>query len=249
MTKRFEGKTAIVTGAGSGIGEATAMQLAREGAIVFVNSLTDSGQKVVDSIQQEGHKAYFVQGDVSTVEGVQSIVDQTLAISDKIDLLFNNAGIEGMVAPVENYAIEVFDKVIATNLRGHFLMIKQCLAHMKEGSVILNCSSLHGTIGLAYDAAYSASKHAVIGLTKSLGIEFAAKGIRVNAICPGATYSVMMSRFAGDPGVEAQIKQATPMGRFAQPEEIARTACHLLSDESTFMTGSHVVVDGGYGII
>ncbi len=251
MSSRFNGKVAIVTGAGSGIGRATALKLASEGASVVCVTISESGKATVREITGQGGEALFIQGDVSKEPVVQGVIQETIERYGKIDCLYNNAAITGDNTLVVDYPLETFNRVIETNLYSQFMMMKYALPHMTSGSSILNCASLHGTIGMAGDAAYSASKHAIIGLTKSVAAEVGHLNIRANVLAPGPVPTVMMGRYerllSDDvEGLQAAIASGTALKRYGTPEEVANFVCFLLSDEAGFITGTVHLIDGGY---
>jgi NAD(P)-dependent dehydrogenase (short-subunit alcohol dehydrogenase family) len=250
----FTGKVALITGGGGGIGRATALGFALRGAkVMIVDADADSGQATVDIIAQRGATAGFVHADVSKSASVQDYVEKTLAAYGHIDAFFNNAGIEGEVVPIQDYDEEVFDRVIAVNLKGVFLGIRHVLPVMlkQRSGVIVNTASVAGLFGAPGMPAYVASKHGVLGLTKVASIDAAAFGVRVNAICPGPVETRMMrslesQRNPNDPeSVHAAYAAGIPTGRYALPEEIAGAVLYLCSDLSGDVTGTHIVIDGG----
>ena len=254
MSTRFDGKVVIVTGAGSGIGRATAIQLAMEGAIVVVvNRSVANGEETLHLIREVGGEAIFIQADVSKSEDVQNYINQTIEKYGKIDALFNNAGTEGARLPLADYPEDVFENVFATNVKGMFLGMKYAIPHLIEngGGAILNTSSITGFVGGANSSAYSASKHAIIGLAKSATAEYAKDGIRFNVICPGPTATNMVNRIAATMSKE-EIEYMSqnpgagiPSGRITTVEEVAHLACFLLSDESKSINGAVHTIDGG----
>ncbi len=250
----FSGKVAVITGGGGGIGRATALAFAEHGAkVVVVDSNPADGQASADIVTQRGGDACFVPADVTKSADVQHYVRETLATFGRIDCFFNNAGIEGRVAPTQEYDEAVFDAVIAVNLKGVFLGMRHVLPVMlrQESGTIVNTASVAGLFGGPGMAAYVASKHGVIGLTKVASSDVAPQGVRVNAICPGPVETRMMrsleaQRNPNDPeSAHAMMSASVPDGRYALPEEIANTVLYLCSDLSGHVTGTHVVIDGG----
>jgi meso-butanediol dehydrogenase/(S,S)-butanediol dehydrogenase/diacetyl reductase len=249
---KLDGKVAIITGAGSGIGQAAAALFAKEGAKVVVADLSASrGQDTVALIEAIPGSAISFQVDVSDARQVQHLVRATLDAYDRLDILFNNAGIN-LAATVTETSEEAWDQVMAVNVKGVFLGCKYAIPAMIQtgGGVIINSSSAAGVVGLRGLAAYTASKGAVLQLTRNIALDYAAHNIRANALCPGVTASPMtmaVIESQSDPEAMRQRMEAgRPMGRMAQPEEMARAALFLASDDSSFMTGSPLIVDGGY---
>ncbi|MDT3426479.1 NAD(P)-dependent dehydrogenase (short-subunit alcohol dehydrogenase family) [Paenibacillus forsythiae] len=251
---RFKDKVAIITGGATGIGKATAMRICSEGGkVVIAGRSVEAGEEAIKEMKGLGYEAVFFPTDVSKVEDIKQLVDNTLAEFGQIDCIYSNAAITGNNQMLEDYDIEVFDNVFAVNIRSQFLLMKFAVPHMKSGGAIVNCSSLHGTIGMPGDLAYSASKHAIIGLTKSVAAELGPRGIRVNTICPGPVATKMMRRYEGmlSPDIdalEAYIAQGTALKRFGTEEEIAGSVCFLLSADSGYTTGATLISDGGYGV-
>ena len=250
----FTGKVALITGGGGGIGRAAAIGFAERGAkIVVVDRDATLGQGTADILHQQGADARFIPADVSKSADVQAYVKATLDAYGRIDCFFNNAGIEGITKPVYDYDEDMFDRVIAINVRGVFLGMKYVLPVMlKQGSgAVVNTASIAGIVGGPGMSAYIASKHAVIGLTKSASADVARFGLRVNAICPGPVDTRMMrsleaQRNPEDPdSVIAANRAAIPSGRYASPEEVANLAIYLCSDLAGSITGTHMVIDGG----
>jgi NAD(P)-dependent dehydrogenase (short-subunit alcohol dehydrogenase family) len=250
----FTGQVALITGGGGGIGRATALGFALRGAkVMVVDADADSGQASVDIIAQRGGTAAFVQADVTKSGSVKDYVEKTVALYGRIDSFFNNAGIEGKVMPTQDYDEDIFDQVIAVNLKGVFLGLRHVLPVMlKQGSgAIVNTASVAGLFGAPGMAAYVASKHGVLGLTKVASTDVAASGVRVNAVCPGPVETRMMrsleqQRNPSNPeGVHAAYAAGIPTGRYAQPEEIAGAVLYLCSDLSGDVTGTQIVIDGG----
>jgi NAD(P)-dependent dehydrogenase (short-subunit alcohol dehydrogenase family) len=250
----FTGKVALITGGGGGIGRATALGFALRGAkVMVVDADAGLGQGSVDVIAQRGGTAAFVQADVTRSASVKDYVEKTLVAYGRIDAFFNNAGIEGVVTPTQDYDEEIFDKVIAVNLKGVFLGMRYVLPVMlKQGSgAIVNTASVAGLFGAPGMPAYVASKHGVLGLTKVAATDVAALGVRVNAVCPGPVETRMMrslesQRNPNDPdAIHKAYAAGIPTGRYAQPEEIAGAVLYLCSDLSGDVTGTHIVIDGG----
>jgi NAD(P)-dependent dehydrogenase (short-subunit alcohol dehydrogenase family) len=250
----FTGKVALITGGGGGIGRATAIGFALLGAkVMLVDSDPAAGQASADLVAQRGGTARFTPADVTQSAAVAAYVQATLDAYGRIDCFFNNAGIEGHVTPTQDYDEAMFDRVIAVNLKGVFLGMKHVLPVMlAQGSgAIVNTASVAGLFGGAGMAAYVASKHGVLGLTKVASTEVAASGVRVNAICPGPVETRMMrslesQRNPADPeAVHKAHSASAPSGRYTQPEEVANAVLYLCSDLAGNVTGTHLVIDGG----
>jgi NAD(P)-dependent dehydrogenase (short-subunit alcohol dehydrogenase family) len=244
---RLEGKVAIVTGAGAGIGEATALLFAKEGASICCADLDETGQKVTQKIRDSGGKALFVKADVSMPEDTKKIVDKTIESFGRIDILFNNAGI---VVPgrVDNTSLEDWDKTMAVNVRGIFLLSKQAIPHLKKvRGTIVNTASSVATKGVSDRAAYTASKGAVLSLTRAMAMDYVNDHVRVNSISPGTTDTPSFrGRVAQSQDPEEARKQLItrqPMKRLGTPEEIADGVLFLVLND--FCTGTNLPVDGG----
>jgi NAD(P)-dependent dehydrogenase (short-subunit alcohol dehydrogenase family) len=246
----YTGKVAFVTGAGSGIGRAAALAFAREGAGVVVADVSEQGnQETARMIEELGERALAVTCDVARVEDVRSALDKTIEAFGRLDCAFNNAGVEGSIGATADFKEEEWDRIININPRGVFLCMKYEIPLMlKQGTgAIVNTSSGAGLVGVKGIPAYSASKHGVIGLTKTAALDYAQSNIRVNAVCPGFIDTAMMQRFTGgtSEGREKVIAME-PMGRMGRPEEIAAAVVWLCSDAASFVTGHALVVDGGF---
>ena len=242
------GKVAIITGAGAGIGEASAILFAREGAKVCCNSLSDSAMKVVEKIKNSGGDAIFAQADVSIEEQARSIVEKTLEAYGKIDILFNNAGIV-LGGAIDTISTEDWDRTMAVNVRGIYLVSKNAVPYLKKTQgVIINNSSSVAFKGVKDRAAYTASKGAVLSMTRAMAMDYLEDKIRVNAICPGTTESPSLEgRIKARGGIYEQVKTQyiarQRMGRLGKPEEIAEGVLFLVLNE--FCTGISLLVDGG----
>ncbi len=248
MEKIFAGKVALVTGGSFGIGKATSIAFAKRGANVVVADWIED-LNTVRAIEAEGVKGLFVKCDVSRTGDVQALVQKCVGTFGRLDFAFNNAGIEGAQAPVHQYAEADWDKTIGVNLKGVYLCVKHEVEQMlKAGSgVIVNCASIAGLNGFPGLSAYVASKHAVIGLTKTVALEYAKQGIRVNAVCPGVIKTAMIDRVTGkDKLVEKQYEDMEPVGRMGAPDEVADAVMWLCSASSSFVTGVTLPVDGGW---
>jgi NAD(P)-dependent dehydrogenase (short-subunit alcohol dehydrogenase family) len=250
MAGRVEGKVALITGGGSGIGRATALLFGREGAkVVVADYNAEGGERTVKTIKEAGRTAVFHAADVSNPQDVDGLMHKIVETYGRLDCAFNNAGIEGHMATTPDCSIENWNRVIAINLTGVFLCMKYEIPLMLRhgGGSIVNTSSGAGLVGLSGMPAYVAAKHGVSGLTKAAALEFAQKGIRVNAVCPGFIHTPMVDRVL-DKGTfsEEQIFAAEPMHRMGKPEEIAEAVLWLCSEASSFVTGLPMPVDGGY---
>jgi len=244
-------RIALVTGGNSGIGRATAIAFAREEAKVVVAARRVSeGQETVDIIGKSGGDAIFVRTDVSKAAEVAALVNTCIKEFGRLDCAFNNAGIEGShYVPTVDYTEEVWDEVININLKGIWLCMKYEIPQLlKQGKgAIVNASSVAGLTGSVIGTAYHASKHGVIGLTKAAAIEYAAQGIRVNAVCPAVIRTPMADRlYFWNAEIEAHVTTLHPQGRLGTPEEVAEAVVWLCSDAASFVTGHALPVDGGF---
>jgi NAD(P)-dependent dehydrogenase (short-subunit alcohol dehydrogenase family) len=250
MEKIFDGKVAIVTGGSFGIGRATAVAFAARGAKVIVADwLEDKEQTTLKQVKAAGGQAIFLACDVSKSNDVQTMVEKTIATYGRLDFAFNNAGIEGATAGTHDCTEENWDKTIDINLKGTWLCMKYEIAHMlQQGKgAIVNCASVAGLIGFPGLPAYVASKHGVVGLTKTAALENAKQNIRINAVCPGVIHTAMIDRITGmDKEVEKQFISMEPVGRMGNPEEVAEAVMWLCSDAASFVTGHSMPVDGGW---
>ena len=249
MAGLTEGKVALVTGAGSGIGRATALVFAREGAKVVVSDIVvEGGQETVQQIEAAGGEAIFVKADVSQAADVETLITQTVERYGRLDCAFNNAGIEGGMKLTIDCTKEEFDRTIAVNLTGVWLCMKYEIQQMlsQGGGAIVNTASAAGLVGFPSLPDYVASKHGVVGLTKTAALEYAKSGIRVNAVCPGVIQTPMVERGAQlSPGFDELALSMEPVGRFGQPAEVGEAVVWLCSDAASFVTGIPMQVDGG----
>ena len=248
MNRRFDGKCVLVTGAGSGIGRATALAFAAEGARLIVSDINEpSGRATASAAQALGLEAEFVICDVSRAADCAAMVDRAVTRFGRLDVAFNNAGINIAAAPLADVDEAAWHQIVGVNLTGVFHCMKYEIAAMKRGGggCIVNTASVGGLIGTAGVTAYCATKHGVIGLTRSAALDHIRDGIRINAICPGGTRTAMLAEWFKDPEVERLAVAGTPIGRMADPVEIARSVLFLASDESSFMVGHALVADGG----
>jgi NAD(P)-dependent dehydrogenase (short-subunit alcohol dehydrogenase family) len=245
---RFEGKTAVVTGGASGIGRSTAIAFANLGAKVAIVDTAD-GVGAVQEIRKCGGTSQFFQCDVSNGTEVEATMRQIADHLGMIDVAFNNAGIEGTSAPAADLTEADWDQTLAINLKGVWLCMKHEIPYMISagGGSIVNCSSIAGLVGFPSAAAYVASKHGMIGLTKTAALDYVRQGIRVNAVCPGVIHTPMIDRYTkGDSKAEQMLSVGEPIGRLGQPEEIASAVIYLASDEASFITGVALAIDGGW---
>jgi NAD(P)-dependent dehydrogenase (short-subunit alcohol dehydrogenase family) len=238
MPKPLDGKVCLVTGAATGIGRATA------------EAFVDAGAQVVvaDVVETTIAGCTFVRTDVRRADEVQALIDAVVAQHGRLDCAFNNAGVEGVMAPMADYPDDVFERVVDVNLRGVWLCMRAELRQMRAqgGGAIVNASSAAGLVGASTFSAYAATKHAVVGLTKTAALDHARDGIRVNAVCPGGVDTPMLARIAASVGTtaDAMLRPGT-VGRIGQPNEVANAVVWLCSDAASFVTGHALAVDGG----
>ncbi|MGJ9419449.1 SDR family oxidoreductase [Massilia sp. CMS3.1] len=246
----FAGKVVLVTGAASGIGRAVALAFGRAGAAVVVADIAvDGGHSTAAMIVENGGKALFVAVNVTRALEVESMVDKTVHHYGRLDCAVNCAGVFEEGARLAETEEAIYDRIMDVNVKGVWLSMKYQLRQMeRQGSgAIVNLSSAFGAVGVSGQAVYAASKHALAGLTRSAAIEYAKEGIRVNALCPGAVRTPMLARALGrEPALEKKLRAAHPMGRFAEPAEIANAVLWLCSGQSSFVTGHELSVDGGF---
>jgi NAD(P)-dependent dehydrogenase (short-subunit alcohol dehydrogenase family) len=246
----FKEKVAIVTGGASGIGKATVVKFVEGGAnVAILDTNRVGGNDLSEIIRNRGGNAIYVWCNMEEEESIKAAVETVISTFGRLDYAYNNAGIGGEFAKVENYPTEDWDKVMSINLRGVFLCMKYEIPHIlkQEKGAIVNCASLLSTVASENDSAYVASKFGVLGLTKNAALEYAGTGLRINAVSPGFTKTPMV-----DKGDDEKLKRITalhPIGRLASPEEIAEAVIWLCSDRSSFVIGLNLLVDGGYTII
>ncbi|MCX6004661.1 MAG: SDR family oxidoreductase [Chloroflexi bacterium] len=247
--KRFESKIVLITGGNSGIGKATALAFAREGARVIIAARRENlGQEVTQAIERDGGEAVFIKTDVTNTQDIENLFQKIIDIYGKLDCAFNNAGVGGPMNRLAKQTMDNWDQVINTNLRGVWLCMQYEIRQMLKqgGGVIVNTASTAGFSGSPGMAIYSASKHGVMGLTKSAAADYATKNIRINAVCPGPILTPMLEEGLNTIPVMKELYLATVlMGRLGTPEEISGAVLWLCSDEASFMTGYHITIGGG----
>ena len=246
---KLKDKVALVTGGGAGIGRATALAFAREGAkVVIGNRNVDRGKETIDQIQQAGGDALFLKTDVTQADQVEALVDHAVRRFGRLDIAFNNAGIEGEMGPLADQTEDNYQRVMDTNVKGMWLSMKYQIAQMlrQDGGAIVNNASVLGSVGIAGGAFYVASKHAVLGMTKSAALDYAKQGVRINAVCPGAIQTEMLDRMTGTDEARDRMARLHPIGRIGRPEEVAEAVLWLASDAASFVVGAELHVDGGF---
>ncbi|MCB1745695.1 MAG: SDR family oxidoreductase [Gammaproteobacteria bacterium] len=250
MTRQCQDKVALVTGGASGIGRASAVALAGAGATVMVADRNHDGcEETVELIRAAGGSAAVHAVDVASETEVERLVAETVATFGRLDLAFNNAGVGGTFAKTADYPSDDWDRVIAVNLTGVWYCMKHEIRYMLDhgGGAIVNTASVAGLVGMGAAPAYTAAKHGVVGLTRNAALEYARNGIRINAVCPGLVRTGMTEGAeAAMPGFFDRLAKQEPVGRVAEPEEIASAVVWLLSDGASYMTGHALAVDGGY---
>lgn len=251
--KRLVGKNIIITGGTSGIGKTSAIKLAENGAnLIICGRNEEKGAEAIQEITEHSGKVTFVRCDVTNKKEVDNLFKLALSELGSIDCLFNNAGIEGQIASFEDSTEDNWDRVINTNLKGIWYCMKNAITHMVSNGKgnILNMSSTSGLVGNGFGmTAYAASKFAIIGLTKSAALEYAKQNIRINALCPAFVETPMIDAICEEnPKLKRRFETCQPIGRMAKPEEIANAVLYLFSDESSFITGTSFIIDGGLTI-
>jgi NAD(P)-dependent dehydrogenase (short-subunit alcohol dehydrogenase family) len=248
----FSGKVTLVTGAGGGIGRATAKAFAAQGACVVVSDVdVQGGRQTVAEIKEQGGTASFVACDVSDGKAVDALFDQTLRDCGRIDCAINNAGVDLEMRVEPQWDPGLFERIFAINVRGVFLCMRREVEHMRAsgGGAIVNLASFASVAGVPNKPAYTASKHAVLGMTRSAALFYAQHNIRINALCPGSVNTAMIrANFAIIPGGESTLNAANPARRMAEPEEIAEAALWLCSPRSRYVVGHGLVIDGGQSV-
>jgi len=249
MSDRFTGKVAFVTGAASGIGRAAAVAFANEGARVAILDRTEEAlRQTADTIKDNDGEVLVIACDVSVAKQVEEAVARTVETFGRLDIAFNNAGVENKATPLAEIELDEWDRILNINLRGTFVCMKHEVAQMLKqgGGVVVNTSSGAGVRGVAGGSAYAASKHAIIGMTKSAALDYAKSNIRVNAVLPGNIATPMMDRFTG--GDIQKAIDLEPVGRLGKPEEIAEAVLWMSSDLGAFVTGASISVYGGWSL-
>jgi NAD(P)-dependent dehydrogenase (short-subunit alcohol dehydrogenase family) len=250
MTTGLQGKVGLVTGGTSGIGREAAVLFAKAGVKVVVAGRREKeGKETVDLVRGAGGDGLFVKTDVSKASEVDALIQTVVDKFGRLDVAFNNAGIEGVWVPIIRQTEEDFDRTININLKGVWLCLKSEIRQMLKqggGGSIVNMASITGLVGSAGAAAYSASKHGVVGLTKAAALETARSGIRINAVCPAAVETAMSDRIFGAPAVHKYVLSCHPIGRFGKAAEVAEAVVWMCSDRASFMTGQSLVLDGGF---
>jgi len=250
MTPELQGKVGLVTGGTSGIGRDTAVHFAKAGAKVVVAGRREpQGKETIELIRAARGEGLFVQADVSKASEVDALIQKTVERFGRLDVAFNNAGIEGVWVSIIRQSEDDWDQTIDINLKGVWLSLKYEIRQMLKqggGGAIVNMASIQGLVGSAGAAAYTASKHGVIGLTKAAALETARNRIRINAVCPGAIETSMADRLFGAPELHKFVLGCHPLGRFGKPVEIAEAVVWMCSDRASFMTGHTLVLDGGF---
>jgi NAD(P)-dependent dehydrogenase (short-subunit alcohol dehydrogenase family) len=250
MDDSLQNKVVLVTGGASGIGRVTALALAKAGARVVLADVDEAGgEATARLIQERGSEALFVQTDVGDAAAVQTLMQTIITTYGRLDCAFNNAGIEGLPTRTADASEDDFDRIMRVNVKGVWLCMKAEIQQMvaQGGGVIVNTASVAGLVGAHSLPIYSASKHAVVGLTKSAAVEYARKGVRVNAVCPTVIRTPMVERgLAALPEFMDVVKQSIPMRRIGEPEEVAAAVLWLFSDASRFVTGTTLTIDGGF---
>jgi NAD(P)-dependent dehydrogenase (short-subunit alcohol dehydrogenase family) len=245
----LEGKVAIVTGAASGIGRSAAQLYAREGAKVVVSDVDEDGSaETVRLIEEDGGTAVFIHADVSDAAACEALVRGTVERYGRLDCACNNAGISGDASTTSGYPLDAWDRVIGINLSGVFYCMKYEIAEMLEngGGSIVNMASILGSVAFATAPAYVAAKHGVVGLSRTAAVEYASRGVRVNAVGPAFIKTPLIAALEHDPQMNEMLVSMHPIGRLGEPEEVAELVVWLSSEKASFVTGSYYPVDGGY---
>lgn len=249
MKGKMKDKVALITGGASGIGRATALAFAREGAeVVVADVAVEGGEETIHLIKEAGGEAIFVKCDVSKAAEVKAMVDRTVEVYGRLNCASNNAGMEGILSSIVDYPEEIWNKVLSVNLTGVWLCMKYEIPQMlKQGEgAIVNMASVQGIIGGPGFSAYTATKHGVVGITKTVALEYAKAGIRVNAICPGVIETPLNDRVLSEhPGMRDLLLNMHPVGRFGTPGEVSAAVVWLCSGSASFVTGHALTVDGG----
>ena len=244
----FSGKVALVTGGSRGIGRATALLFAQSGAKVVIGDVDPAGDETVEAIKRDGGEATFVRTDVSVESDVKNLIATAVKTYGELNCAFNNAGVLPPTVALVEMEESTFDQTLAVDLKGVFLCMKHEITHMLQsgGGAIVNTASIAGLIAEPGISAYIAAKHGVIGLSKAAAVEYASKGIRINALAPGLVNTAMTKAWFDDPNMSAYFTANTPIGRVSQPAEIAGMVLFLCSDLASFAVGQTFVIDGGY---